>query len=381
MAATFSRTLRSLQADRPRWRGLELLLALVFAAGGAWSVLARVTVYEVTATARLEVASAAHAVAAPVAGRVVETRLTLGRQVAAGDVLVVLDAEPERRAIAEKGVRCAALAARREALRGEIDAERAALAAQQKARAVALDEARAQLAAAEKQARFLERVADRSEALFARGAAAREELQKGKSEAEAARASAEATARAVARLEQDRLAQESDRLARLARLEREAVELGGETAIEEAAIRRLEQDVELRRIRAPVSGTVGEALEFRVGSVVQAAEKLGAVVPPGERRAVAWFPAAAVGRIRPGQAARLRLDGFPWTQYGTLHAVVTDVGNEASGGQIRVEMSLAAEASPIPVEHGLPGSAEVAVEQVSPAVLVLRAAGQLLKKS
>jgi membrane fusion protein (multidrug efflux system) len=91
------------------------------------------------------------------------------------------------------------------------------------------------------------------------------------------------------------------------------------------------------------------------------------------------FPAAAVERIRPEQPARLRLHGFPWTQYGTVPARVTDVGNEASGGLIRVELALRPDPrSSIPVAHGLPGTAEVEVERVTPAVLVLRAAGRYL---
>jgi membrane fusion protein (multidrug efflux system) len=153
----------------------------------------------------------------------------------------------------------------------------------------------------------------------------------------------------------------------------------GEQATERAAIGRLEHEVALRTLRAPVSGRLGEVAEVHAGSVVQAAERLGAIVPEGEPRAVAWFPLAVSGRIRPGQPARLRLQAFPWTQYGTLAATVAEVGNEARGGLIRVELALASRltASAIPVGHGLSGSAEVAVERVSPAVLVLRAAGQL----
>jgi membrane fusion protein (multidrug efflux system) len=149
--------------------------------------------------------------------------------------------------------------------------------------------------------------------------------------------------------------------------------------VEEAAIRRLDHAIDTRVIRAPIAGRIGSVAEFRTGSVVQEAEALGTIVPPGAPRVVALFPASAVGRLRPGQAAQVRLDGFPWAQYGTLKATVADVGTEASGGCIRVELRLAPDQdSPIRPEHGLPGSAEVVVEEVSPAVMALRAAGQLV---
>ena len=40
-------------------------------------------------------------------------------------------------------------------------------------------------------------------------------------------------------------------------------------------------------------------------------DALGTVSQRGELKLVADFPAAALGRIQPGQAAGLRLDGFP----------------------------------------------------------------------
>jgi membrane fusion protein (multidrug efflux system) len=162
-------------------------------------------------------------------------------------------------------------------------------------------------------------------------------------------------------------------------LERDAAELEGDAAVEAAGIRRLEHAIALCSVRAPVAGRVGEVGEYRVGAVVRPAEKLGSVVPAGEARAVALFPAAVVGKIRPGQPARLRLHGYPWAQYGTLAATVARVGNEPSDGRIRVEMTLEAQDTRIPLEHGSPGSAEVEVERLPPVVLALRAAGQLLR--
>src|SRR5262249_51101848 len=127
VSATFSRTLRSLEADGPRRRLASLGVAVLLAGWSAWSFLGRVAVYEVSASARLEVQSAAHCVAAPVGGKVARTDLAIGREVDAGEVLVVLDSEAESRAVAERRRRCEALEARRQPLRGEIQAEREAL--------------------------------------------------------------------------------------------------------------------------------------------------------------------------------------------------------------------------------------------------------------
>jgi membrane fusion protein (multidrug efflux system) len=77
--------------------------------------------------------------------------------------------------------------------------------------------------------------------------------------------------------------------------------------------------------------------------------------------------------------ARVRLEGFPWTEYGQLSAEVVGVAAEPRSGKVRVELEIRADPdSPIPLEHGLPGSVEVAVERVSPATLTLRSVGGML---
>jgi multidrug resistance efflux pump len=378
MAATFARTIRSLQSDRPRGGRLLAGGTVLLLAWSAWLIGAEVSVYEVSDRARLEMTRAAHPVTAEVGGRVLETRLVLGRAVEAGEVLVVLDAEAELRALHEKQARRQAFEQRLTALRREIQTEREALQVQQRAQSAAAAEAQAQVAEAQTRERLADTQAETSAQLLRSNAVAPQEARRDQAEAEARRAAARASLAAGERQRQDRLVQEIERHTRLAKLEREAVELEGDAAIEAAVVRRLEHDIALRSVRAPVNGRVGEAGEVRVGAVVRPAEKLGSIVPDGERRIVALFPVAAVGRLSAGQPARLRLDGFPWTQYGTLTATVTNVGNEAADGRVRVELTLAAEQEArVPVEHGLSGLVEVAVERVSPAVLVLRAAGQL----
>jgi membrane fusion protein (multidrug efflux system) len=106
-------------------------------------------------------------------------------------------------------------------------------------------------------------------------------------------------------------------------------------------------------------------------------------VPEGGLALVAQFPPpAAMGRIREGQTALLRLEGFPWMQYGAVPAVVSRVSNETRDGTVRVEFEVKQESkSAIPMQHGLPGTVEVEVERITPIELILRKAGRLVTES
>lgn len=105
-APTFSRYMRSLGADNQRRTLLGLVVAFaVLGAWGAWLFLARVTLYEVTTEARLEDEQAGYTVEAATAGRVVNTRLALGREVKAGDVLAELDTDEQQHRLEEEQAR------------------------------------------------------------------------------------------------------------------------------------------------------------------------------------------------------------------------------------------------------------------------------------
>jgi multidrug resistance efflux pump len=371
----------SLTADGFRRSLVGMLLAAVLlSAWAAWFFLARVTLYEVSAAARLEVSEAAHPVEAPVAGRVRATHLVLGQEVQGGDVLVELEVDTQRLQLEEERSRLAALAPQPAELRAEITAEEAAQREDQQAGQVALDQARARYREAAAAAQLSGQEAERMARLLARAFVAELDSLRAKAEARKSREAADALRLEVSRLEWNLRTRGSDRRARLQRLRREATQLEGQIAATHAAIERLEYEVERRYIRAPVAGRLGEVATLQVGTVLREGARVGAVVPPGMLKVMADFlPPAALGRIQPGQPARLRLEGFPWTQYGAVSAAVASVANEVRDGQVRVELAVRPDAAPpIPLQHGLPGTAEVEVDHVSPAMLVLRTAGLLV---
>ncbi|MGH8065297.1 MAG: HlyD family secretion protein [Candidatus Entotheonellia bacterium] len=379
----FSTSLHTLEADGFRGTMLGLLLAVgLLGAWGAWFIGAQVVLYAVSETARLEMSQAAHPVEAPVAGRVVTTRLVLGQEVQGGEVLVELDATAQQLQLEEEQARLSALTPQLEALRTAIAAEEQALREALHAGRVALDEARARHREAEVAARTAEEEAELFARLQARNLSSQLELLRAKAEAQKRRAAADTLRLAVSRQERDHRTQESDRNARLEGLRRDVTRLTGEMATAAATVERLAHEIERRRIRTPMAGRLGEVANLRIGSVVQEGNRLAAVVPRGDLQVVADFlPQSALGRIWPGQSARLRLEGFPWTQYGSLAATVSRVASEVRNGRVRVELSVDPDrASLIPLQHGLPGTVEVQVERVAPATLVLRTAGKLLAR-
>jgi multidrug resistance efflux pump len=236
-----------------------------------------VAVYAVTQHARLEVDRATHRVATPLAGRVAATRLVVGQEVQAGEVLVDLDADAQRLQQEEQRVRLAALAAQLTARRQEGAAEEAARQGDRQAARLGLDEARARHHEAEVAARAAETAAEFYARLHTRGLASQLDLMRSQAEAQQRHAAAETLRLAVGRLEGEQQTRERDRLARLARLKREVVQLDGELATATAMLERLGHDIEQRRIRAPITGRLGEVAELRPGTVVHAGDTLGAI--------------------------------------------------------------------------------------------------------
>ncbi len=364
MPSPFFRSERFLESEtfkRGTW-GL-LIAAVLLGLWMAWLFRARVAVYAVSETADLEVDRAAHPVDSQSSGRVVTSALALDREVAAGEVLIELDADMQKLQLTE---------------------ERTKLGAQeQQTAAVALEEARAHFREADAAADLAESEGQRLSQMYTSGVLAKADFERAQANAAERRAAADSLRLAVNKLEQQRLTDAEDRRAHLEGLKSEVNRLRGSEATTQAGIQRLEDEVDRRLIRAPINGRLGEVANVRVGSVVREGDKLAAVVPTGELRIVASFqPADALGRIQSGQSARLRLDGFPWTEYGSISATVTHVGSEVRDGRIRVELAVNPNsASRIPMQHGLPGTVQVQVERISPASLVLRVVGRGLSGS
>jgi membrane fusion protein (multidrug efflux system) len=383
MLAEFGRSRRSLNRD-----GFGRSIAGVLVAGSllaawlVWFLTVPVARYEVTEEARIEADSSTHVLQAPVAGRVVLSNLTLGREVEAGDILVAIETDMQRLQVKEEEARAAMLEAEWRAVRAQLASEAQSARAETTVSMAAVGESRAQFREAEAQRAFADQEAERTSRLRQQGLVAKREEERVAAGARSRRAAAEALTLATVRLEREQRRAESERETIMTRLRGESDRLQAARVTALHTIERLRFEVSRRNIVAPVPGRLGEVGVLRVGAFVSEGETLGAVVPRGRLRIVAQFtPPAALGRIRPGQSAWMRLAGFPWTQYGALRATVQRVGHEVRNGRVRVELTVdAGGGTAAPLQHGLPGTVEVQTETVTAATLALRTAGRLIDR-
>jgi membrane fusion protein (multidrug efflux system) len=383
MSMHFSHTRRTLAADNTgRSLVAFVAVAVLLAAWTAWFVVSRVAVYAASTVARVEVDREKHPVDAPVGGRVVTVRFAVGQTVKAGDVLVELDAMAERLARNEKEARLRPAASQLEALKEELAAQERALEEDRRSGLAAVAESEAKIHQMTTAAGFAAEEAKRLSRLERGGLVSemdglrvRHRFAERESEAQSAELAAQ-------RLRRELETRQHDRVASIARLKREVADLEGTRTEARAAAATLEYSIDQHIVRAPISGTVAEITPLKIGRMVGSGDRIATIVPDGDLKIVAFFrPSTALGRIREGQIARVRLDAFPWTQYGSAYARVSSVAGEPHDGHIRVELELdhTHDNPDISFQHGLAAGVDVEVERVSPAGLVMRSVGARLR--
>lgn len=375
----FAATDQQLAGDRTRKQAFLLGIPLVLALGWvAWMFLAHVSVYASTDQARVEVAQAAYFVQAPVSGRVTKSFLELGREVDAGMVLVELEAGPQQLRVQEEESHQAALEAELSNLHQALETEQNTFVDERGAGDSATQQARAALAGAEEALRFAQEDAKRKGEMYKEGLAAELDFLRSQSDAKKKASDLDAARTAVSRAQREKLIHGGERRVRIESIRRDIVHVEGELATSRDTVQRLQHDLGSQRIVASGRGRLGEIVNLRSGAYVHEGDRLAAIIPDGKLRVVAYFePRNAIGLVRKGQKGWLRLDGFPWTEYGSVTAYVTNVGDEVRDGRVRVEL-LPGPNPRLKLQHGLPGTLEVEVDRITPASFLLRKAGGML---
>ncbi len=92
----------------------------------------------------------------------------------------------------------------------------------------------------------------------------------------------------------------------------------------------------LMTLTAPVDGTVQQLAVHTVGGVVTEAQQLMMIVPKDNPIEIeAFVENKDIGFVNPGQEGQIKIETFPYTRYGTIHAKVTSVSTDAINDEKR----------------------------------------------
>ena len=386
MAYPFERTLRSLNGYESSTRVLLVVLGALGLGGlVAWAVGARVPVMKVSSQGRIEPHNAVYRLEPPGAGRVVRSMLNLDEEVKEGDLLIEFDTRSERLELEQSKATSEALEQELSVIRDQIANKKAELAASSLVDEVAAREAVEKEGELAPRHRLAEQRAQLAQASPSGSISELEKLER-VTEVDALDHASRAQGLAIVRLGREQAVRRQTLTAQLLGLKREELRIEGQRRELKVAIERLEYQIEKKHYRAPASGRLVDVVELGAGAFIAEGQRLGTILETdAEVRVRARFPKEVVGIIHPGQTAQLKLDGYPWTIYGTVPAKVTRVGTEpgitatpeAIPGTVRVELDIQTPADPrIELQHGLTATVEIEVARVSPVALLMRAIGE-----
>ena len=386
MAYPFERTLRSLHGYESGTRVL-LVVLVALGVGGivTWATLAEVPIVKVSSQARIEPHNAVYRIEPPSAGRVVRSLLNLDEDIKEGDLLIEFDTRAEQLELDQSKATAEGLEQELVVIREQIANKRREALATGEVDEVAVREAEER----EQEIAPRHKLAEERAALAAKsptGSMSEIEKLERKTDVDALALAKTAQNLAVIRLRREQSVRGQTLMAQLLGLQREELKTEGQLRELGVAIERLEYQIEKKHYRAPASGRLVDVAELGAGAFIADGQRVGTIVSnDAEVRVRARFPKEDVGLIQPGQIAQLKLDGYPWTIYGTVPAKVTRVGTEpglvatpeAIPGTVRVELDIEAPAdSRIQLHHGMTAIVEVEVARVSPVALLMRSIGE-----
>ena len=94
---------------------------------------------------------------------------------------------------------------------------------------------------------------------------------------------------------------------------------------------RLTEEQAQYTVRAPADGVLVDFHGSSVGGFLAAGQSVGAVSPGDALQVEVHVPPRDIGLVRVGQAVRLQIDAYPYTQWGTLDGTVTAISGDLVG--------------------------------------------------
>ena len=376
MATHFTQTLIALSNDGPRRTHLVWVMAGIgVVAWMVWFVTAPITLYGTSASARIEAEASAHEIDVPVAGEMVSLRATLGMRVKAGDTIAELDDTQDRLRLAEAEAALSALQAKADHLVRQIAARQASrqddLASAQAATAVAQTHNDEAIVALD----FARGRSERLAKLGSAGGATTADRLKAKADADTLAATQSGWVSEILRIQLQAHARDAQATAEIEGLDNDRATTAVDIETARTTLELARRAIARHTIRASIGGRIGDLTGKQPGAYLAEGEKLVTIVPDGPVIIVADFAVSeALGKVRVGQLATFRLDGT--ASFGAIAATVSAVSAETRDNLLRVDLAIdPAIPGAAALQHGQPGSVDIAIDTTTPAGLVLRTTG------
>ncbi|MDX2228737.1 MAG: HlyD family efflux transporter periplasmic adaptor subunit [Leptolyngbyaceae cyanobacterium bins.349] len=97
----------------------------------------------------------------------------------------------------------------------------------------------------------------------------------------------------------------------------------------DSQLKQAEQTLQYQEVRAPVDGTVFDLKASGAGFVATTAEPVLKVVPKDALKVELFVPNKDIGFIKTGLPVDVRVDSFPFSEFGDLKGVVESIGSDA----------------------------------------------------
>jgi multidrug resistance efflux pump len=160
---------------------------------------------------------------------------------------------------------------------------------------------------------------------------------------------------------------DSDRRSQAESARQEELELDAKIVAARQALERLESErarqtlqAEQQTIRAPQAGVISRLHVRTTGSVVTRGALLAEITPAGRPMEIeATVAPQDIGRVRVGLPARIKLDAYPYRQFGTVEGRVAFVAPEREEKGYRVRIAMQGLKKEMPLRAGMTGSVEV----------------------
>jgi hemolysin D len=103
-----------------------------------------------------------------------------------------------------------------------------------------------------------------------------------------------------------------------------------ESSLQSEELRMTARRRQLQQLTAPIDGIVQQLAVHTIGGVVQPAQALMVIVPVESEIAVdAQILNRDIGFIREGQSVRVKLEAYPFTDYGVVEGIVETISRDA----------------------------------------------------